>query len=161
MSAVDLYQARIPFQRDGVRCDHTMITRIQAGLHLGGCRAAGLLPVPAHIDHIVRLTTTDFYDLDSAPQLLSNTVLDVLDTTTQDLSALWPVAEHIATTIPESEDVLIHCQMGINRSAALMARVLMLRNSCTADEAVALLRARRSPFVLFNEHFVEQLRALC
>lgn len=158
--SVDLYQARIPFHRDGVRFDHTMITHIQAGLHLGGCRAAGLLPVPAHIDHIVRLTATDFYDTQSAPQLISNTVLDVLDTTTQDLSALWPVAEHIAGAIPESENVLIHCQMGINRSAALMARVLTLRNNCTADDAVALLRAQRSPFVLFNEHFVEQLRAL-
>lgn len=158
--SVDLYQARIPFHRDGVRFDHTMITHIQTGLHLGGCRAAGLLPVPAHIDHIVRLTATDFYDTQSAPQLISNTVLDVLDTTTQDLSALWPVAEHIAGAIPESENVLIHCQMGINRSAALMARVLTLRNNCTADDAVALLRAQRSPFVLFNEHFMEQLRAL-
>lgn len=157
---VDLYQARIPFQRDGVRFDHTMITHIQAGLHLGGCRAAGLLPIPAHIDHIVRLTTADFYDPHSAPQLLSNTVLDVLDTASQDLKVLWPVAEHIADSIPESENVLIHCQMGINRSAALMARVVMLRNGCTADEAIALLRARRSPFVLFNEHFVEQLQAL-
>ncbi|HEY7821189.1 MAG TPA: dual specificity protein phosphatase family protein, partial [Acidimicrobiia bacterium] len=48
--------------------------------------------------------------------------------------------------------VLIRCQAGVNRSGLVSALVLML-DGYRAEEAIALLRQRRSPVVLSNRHF--------
>lgn len=48
--------------------------------------------------------------------------------------------------------VLIRCQAGVNRSGLVSALVLMVEGY-TADEAIALLRCRRSAVVLSNRHF--------
>jgi hypothetical protein len=53
--------------------------------------------------------------------------------------------------------VLIRCQAGVNRSGLISALVLMI-DGCSAPEAIALLRSRRSPFVLSNSHFEKWLR---
>lgn len=53
---------------------------------------------------------------------------------------------------------LIRCQAGLNRSGATMARVLM-KEGYTADEAIQLIRERRSPDALFNEDFVKWLQS--
>ena len=52
--------------------------------------------------------------------------------------------------------VLVHCNMGLNRSGVVCARALMYMGM-TADDAVALLRAERHPLVLFNASFVRWL----
>lgn len=51
-----------------------------------------------------------------------------------------------------SQRVLIRCQAGVNRSGLVSALVLMVEGY-TADEAIALLRCRRSAVVLSNRHF--------
>lgn len=53
--------------------------------------------------------------------------------------------------------VLVRCQAGVNRSGLVTALVLMLEGR-TADEAIALIRARRAPAALCNEHFERWLR---
>ena len=53
--------------------------------------------------------------------------------------------------------VLVRCQAGVNRSGLVTALVLML-DGRTADEAIALIRARRAPAALCNEHFERWLR---
>jgi hypothetical protein len=53
---------------------------------------------------------------------------------------------------------LVHCQAGLNRSSLVVARVLMLEGA-TADEAIGLLREKRSPACLCNPAFEEWLRA--
>ena len=54
--------------------------------------------------------------------------------------------------------VLVHCQAGLNRSSLVVARILM-RQGMTADEAIALLREKRSPTVLCNRTFEAYLRS--
>ncbi len=54
--------------------------------------------------------------------------------------------------------VLIRCQAGVNRSGLVMALTLM-HEGLTAADAVALIRARRSPVALSNEHFMRWLLA--
>ena len=54
---------------------------------------------------------------------------------------------------------LVHCQAGLNRSGLIAAYTLMQMH-VPVDEAIALLRAKRSPMVLCNRTFVEQLREL-
>ena len=52
--------------------------------------------------------------------------------------------------------VLIRCQAGLNRSGLVTALVLVL-DGWDPAEAIAHLRDRRSPHVLFNGHFVRWL----
>ncbi|MBU6533734.1 dual specificity protein phosphatase family protein [Streptomyces sp. A108] len=54
--------------------------------------------------------------------------------------------------------VLVRCYHGYNRSGLVVAQTLM-RRGADADEAVRLIRARRSPWALHNELFVAYLRA--
>jgi hypothetical protein len=52
--------------------------------------------------------------------------------------------------------VLIRCQAGMNRSGLVTALVLMKENY-RAEDAIKLLRDKRSEVVLFNDHFVDFL----
>lgn len=55
--------------------------------------------------------------------------------------------------------VLIRCQAGINRSSFVMAFLLM-RQGFTAEEAIALMREKRSSYVLMNQAFEDFLLGL-
>jgi protein tyrosine/serine phosphatase len=55
------------------------------------------------------------------------------------------------------KQVMLRCQGGKNRSGLIAASVLM-RDGYSADEAIELLRERRTSDVLFNVHFVDALR---
>lgn len=59
----------------------------------------------------------------------------------------------------EAKTVLVHCQAGLNRSALITTRALILDGMPAAD-AIALLRHRRSPYVLCNPQFEQYLRTL-
>lgn len=52
---------------------------------------------------------------------------------------------------------LIRCQAGLNRSGILTALTIM-RDGYTADEAIELIRLKRSPHALFNQDFVTKLQ---
>lgn len=55
--------------------------------------------------------------------------------------------------------VLIRCQAGLNRSGLLTALV-MYKRGYPVDQAIELIRERRSPYALCNPRFVEHLRSL-
>ena len=67
------------------------------------------------------------------------------------------IAQWAYTKWKAGERVLIRCQAGMNRSSLVTSLVLM-RDGKSADEAIELLRERRSPYVLSNSHFVNYLR---
>lgn len=52
----------------------------------------------------------------------------------------------------EGQQVLVRCQAGINRSGLVTALILMM-SGMDAASAIALIRERRSPYVLSNAHF--------
>ncbi|MEV5175020.1 protein phosphatase [Streptomyces flaveolus] len=54
--------------------------------------------------------------------------------------------------------VLVRCYHGYNRSGLVIAHALVQRGD-SADQAIQLIRARRSAWALHNELFVEYLRA--
>lgn len=54
---------------------------------------------------------------------------------------------------------LVHCQAGLNRSG-LVAGATLMKLGYTAEAAIDLLRASRSPLVLCNQTFVKQLHKL-
>ena len=51
---------------------------------------------------------------------------------------------------------LVRCQAGINRSGLMIALILM-RDGISAEDAIALIRKKRSQYCLDNTHFVEYL----
>ncbi|MGP4051371.1 protein-tyrosine phosphatase family protein [Streptomyces sp. 2A115] len=53
--------------------------------------------------------------------------------------------------------VLVRCYHGYNRSGLVIAHALISAGR-TADEAIRLIRSRRSPWALHNELFVEYLQ---
>jgi hypothetical protein len=54
------------------------------------------------------------------------------------------------------DSVLVRCQAGLNRSGLVTALVLMLDGHSAAG-AIRLIRARRAPAALCNNHFVQWL----
>lgn len=55
--------------------------------------------------------------------------------------------------------VLVRCHHGYNRSGLVVAHALVQRGHHSPEEAIQLIRARRSAWALHNELFVEYLRA--
>ncbi len=55
--------------------------------------------------------------------------------------------------------VLIRCQAGLNRSGIVMALVL-IREGYSPEEAITVMREKRSEAVLCNKHFVDYLLGL-
>jgi protein-tyrosine phosphatase len=51
----------------------------------------------------------------------------------------------------------VHCQAGLNRSSLVVGRALML-GGMTADDAIVLIRRKRSPACLSNPSFERWLR---
>jgi hypothetical protein len=67
------------------------------------------------------------------------------------LHKLQAVARLGADLVRERERVLVHCQMGLNRSA-LVAGLVLVHNGMSGSEAVTRLQERR-PGALYNEVF--------
>lgn len=59
-----------------------------------------------------------------------------------------------------TDRVLFHCQSGINRSAFLLGVYLVRHQGFTPDEAIELIRRKRSDLCLSNTLFEEKLRSL-
>ena len=53
--------------------------------------------------------------------------------------------------------VLVRCQAGMNRSG-LMVALILLRDRMKIDDAIALIRKKRSAYALDNAHFVKYLK---
>ena len=74
------------------------------------------------------------------------------------LNRLHAVARLGADLVRGGERVLVHCQMGLNRSA-LVAGLILVHNGMTGTDAVERLQQRR-PGALFNETFCSYLGQL-
>jgi len=57
------------------------------------------------------------------------------------------------------DKTLIRCQAGLNRSGLLTALILM-KADYSVDEAINMIRNKRSTIALFNNHFVDFLLSL-
>ena len=57
------------------------------------------------------------------------------------------------------DKVLVRCFAGLNRSGLVVARTLILAGA-SPDEAISLIRSKRSPHALCNSEFEQHLRTL-
>ena len=76
-----------------------------------------------------------------------------------DDDALMRAAKFAHSSWKSGKTVLVRCQAGINRSGLVMGVVLMLEGF-TADQAIHLMRTKRSSSVLINDSFEQYLREL-
>lgn len=72
------------------------------------------------------------------------------------LKRLHAVARFGAELLQRGERVLIHCEMGLNRSA-LLAGLMLVHDGESGEAALARLQARR-PGALYNNFFADYLR---
>lgn len=74
------------------------------------------------------------------------------------LAGVMRLAQSACEALDEGRRVLVRCYHGYNRSGLVIAHALV-HGGRSADEAIRLIRSRRSPWALHNELFVEYLRA--
>ncbi|MDQ1036156.1 protein-tyrosine phosphatase [Streptomyces sp. V3I8] len=73
------------------------------------------------------------------------------------LAGVMRLARTAGEALDDGRRVLVRCFHGYNRSGLVVAHALVLAGY-SADEAIRLIRVRRSPWALHNELFVEYLR---
>lgn len=133
--------------------DVPFVSAITGDLWTGGCQNG--LVLPGEIRHVVSLYPWEGYtlrhELDSNLQVRLYDDLAGPDRDHMEAIARW-VNVCRATGV-----TLVHCQAGLNRSALVAGLALVLDGS-TPDDAIALLREKRSPAVLCNPSFAEWLR---
>jgi protein-tyrosine phosphatase len=76
-----------------------------------------------------------------------------------DMEALYRAASFAVDQVRNGNKVLIRCQAGLNRSG-LTAALALIQMGYKPDEAIDVLRAKRSRYVLINKEFEEFLLAL-
>ncbi|MEU5365560.1 dual specificity protein phosphatase family protein [Streptomyces sp. NPDC005925] len=74
------------------------------------------------------------------------------------LAGVMRLAEAACAALEGGRKVLVRCCQGYNRSGIVVAHALT-RKGMSPDDAIRLIRARRSSWALHNELFVEYLRA--
>jgi len=128
--------------------DVPFISAIEGNLFMGGCRDDLLLP--ASVKHLVSLYPWESYRVEH--QLASLTQVQAYDA---DVEPLVPILDGLAAWVVAclgTGPTLVHCQAGLNRSG-LVAALALMKMGRSARDAIALLRERRSPFVLCNPSF--------
>lgn len=73
-----------------------------------------------------------------------------------DQETLFDAVERTEACLDTGENVLVHCQAGLNRSSLVVATVL-IRQGMEPAEAIRFLREKRSEMVLCNHTFERYL----
>jgi protein-tyrosine phosphatase len=127
------------------------ISQIDGNLWQGGCTNG--LVLPDSFEHIVSLYPWEEYTINH--DMKSKLTVRMYDDANQAMEQVDDIALWVNTCCKDGP-TLVHCQAGLNRSGLIAARALML-GGMTALDAIALLRATRSPAVLCNKAFVAHL----
>lgn len=125
------------------------ISKIYNNLYMGGCFNG--LALPSHIKHIVSLETDMRYDTTGLD--ITYQVFPMLDIEEKPIYQNFMKPAEIAYQhFLTGENVLIHCQAGINRSGLVTAATLF-KIGFSPEEAIDLIRQQRFSECLGNEYF--------
>lgn len=132
-----------------------LISHIEGNLFTGGCIDS--VPLPESIQHVVSLYPWEAYHLHHG--VLSVVAVKLYDgPEVPDVPQIHALAEWINVCLSHGP-TLVHCQAGLNRSG-LLGSLALIKGGRTPDEAIALLREKRSPAVLCNTAFERYLRSI-
>ncbi|MEQ2182184.1 Dual specificity protein phosphatase 26 [Goodea atripinnis] len=85
--------------------------------------------------------------------------IEAHDSPTFDMSVnFYPAAEFIHKALTSGGRVLVHCTVGVSRSATLVLAYLMIRQNLTLVEAIRTVKDHRG--VIPNRGFLRQLNGL-
>jgi len=134
--------------------DVPFISEIAPNLWQGGCENG--LVLPFHIKHLLSLYPWESYTVPH--RLRTRHEVRMYDSLDQSLGqvdrwARWVNARR------RTGPVLVHCQAGLNRSSLIVGRALILEGM-SGNDAVELIREKRSPACLCNPSFEVYLRNL-
>lgn len=134
--------------------DVPFMSQVADNLWVGGCKDG--LVLPRNISHLLSLYPWEAYT--TSRRLRTWHEVTMYDSLGQamvqvDRWARWVNARR------RTGEVLVHCQAGLNRSNLIAARALMMEGM-SADDAIVLLREKRSPASLCNPSFVDYLQSL-
>lgn len=132
-----------------------LISHIEDNLYVGGCIDGVRLDDAWQT--VVSLYRWERYSLGADTERVEVEMYDAGEI--PDVQQLHDLAETVVAALNRGGKVLVHCQAGLNRSNLVTALALMKRGR-TAQEAIALLRDRRSPVVLCNRAFSRWLVSL-
>lgn len=107
------------------------------------------------IDTIIDLEGDIDHGVPTAANQILYIYLPIHDKQMPDLDRLHAVAKLGATLLDRGDKILVHCGMGLNRSA-LMAGLILMYGGMSGPDAVTRLQTRR-PGALYNEVFRDYL----
>jgi len=111
-------------------------------------------PLPGYFKHVLNLYPWGSYEVPKGTEIR---VLKLADgSRTPDESVLEDLASWVFSSIQQGP-TLVHCQVGLNRSALVAGLVLVRHYKMTPVDAIELLRKARSPAVLCNPAFEQWL----
>lgn len=134
--------------------DAPLISHVEGNLWQGGCMNG--VSLDDDFVKVVSLYPWEKYRLPKGAQRIEVKMYDSREGV--DLDDLHRASNEVLMGL-EKGKTLVHCQAGLNRSGLVAAYTLM-RKGRTADEAIQLLRDSRSPLVLCNDVFVNQLHTI-
>jgi protein-tyrosine phosphatase len=121
-------------------------SQIDGNLWVGACPADEL---PASFPYVLNLYRDEAYLISPTTEHRLHILVD--EPVIPDPAILIELADWVNDKRALGP-TLVHCQAGLNRSG-LIAGLALVRAGMAPSEAIALLRARRSPDVLFNAVF--------
>jgi len=141
------YHGNTPF-------DVPFISHIEGNLWQGGCERGLILP--SFFENVVSLYVWEKYAFEDPlePPAVTEVVM-YDDSSGPDHANVLELATLVQSAC-KSGPTLVHCQAGLNRSSLIAGAALMLgleEGPRTAEEAISLLREKRSPACLCNKTF--------
>lgn len=138
------------------------MTEVAPGLWQGGC-TDGLI-LPPFIDHVVSLYPWETYQIEH--EIKSKLEVWMYDSIDQSVEEAEDIADWVTNllTNDKGEQVLVHCQAGLNRSSLVVALTLMRMSKHvagwpeTGEEAIALIREKRCDACLCNPAFESYIK---
>ena len=133
--------------------DVPFISQIDDNLWQGGCETG--LVLPDFIENLVSLYPWEQYQIKHQPS--SVLMVFMYDSEDQEFGQVDGISRWV-NECRANGPTLVHCQAGLNRSSLVAARAL-IRDGMNPEEAVALIRDKRSPACLCNRSFHDWLVA--
>jgi len=139
-----------------------LISQIHGDLWMGGCKDG--VRLPDDFQSVISLYPWERYHLGPNTVRVEYKLRDIGEL--PDVDGLQEIATLILTSLSARGKTLVHCQAGLNRSGLVTALAIKQKGGFTdlpigtMDEAIDLLRTRRSPMVLCNPVFEAYLRSL-
>lgn len=135
----------------GERLYVDLISHIQDNLYVGGCING--IELGDFFGHIFSMYAWERYSFSDDTKFHE---VVMYDNGVVDVEAVNKYSKLIVDALDTGENVLVHCQAGINRSN-LLSGAALVRMGHTPEDAIALLRNGRSNLVLANGVFEEFL----